>query len=436
MALISFRCTSCNQGLKVGADKAGRKIKCTKCGTVLIVPSSDSEEAKTAGASAAAARSTTPGLAPEEPKKKVVEEEENDMKGYGLLMEPEAEEQQAPDKAKKDQQKAEPLKRKLKTLPDLDLWEKVKTGLQIMMVGTFAWGGAVLFMTLLVILGIINGPEYSEVLENVMTVKTTPAGEVMVPNMPAFMIGLVSGTGYEGIGKTFYILSAVLALLQLIIWMAGYGVCLAIPDRYGTRGQLKALLALGGLNFLAILILKLLPAIGSINYILVPYAIPEVSLIDANMGRDPTIWVHWAEAPFWEMLLNVALLGLFYAQPVLIGVFIWSIGMTLREDPLIHLGHGAVTITFGIAFGLLAFHLLTMTGTSGVALVVLRVTYGLWLGFTILLLVRLPMAIQSTRAILQKYLDGAELKDDDDEDDKKPKRKRKARRDDDDEDDD
>jgi hypothetical protein len=81
-----------------------------------------------------------------------------------------------------------------------------------------------------------------------------------------------------------------------------------------------------------------------------------------------------------------------------------------------------------------------MTGTSGVALGVLRVIYGVWTGFTILLLIRLPMALQETRAILQKYLDGEELKDengeeDDDEDDKTPKRQRKARRPSDDDDD-
>jgi hypothetical protein len=284
-------------------------------------------------------------------------------------------------------------------------------------------------MALMVIFGIINGPEYAEVLEQSMTAKAdTPAGEVAVPDMPAFMLGLVTGMSYQGIGKVFYILAAVLALFQIVIVMAGCGVCLKIPDRYGSQGQLKALLAFGTLNFFIILIFKLLPALGVINYFLVPYTLPEVSLVDANIDRDPPIWVFWSGAPFWEMILTVILLCSFYAQPVLIGIFIWSIGMALREGPVIEKGQGAVILAFGIAFGLLSFHLLSMTGTSGVALGVLRVLYGVWTGFTILLLIRLPAALQATRAILQKYLDGAEMKDEDDEEEDKPRRKRKAKR--------
>jgi hypothetical protein len=76
---------------------------------------------------------------------------------------------------------------------------------------------------------------------------------------------------------------------------------------------------------------------------------------------------------------------------------------------------------------------LSMAGTSGVAVGVLRVVYGGWVGFTIFLLIRMPMALQATRVLLQHYLDGAEMKDDEDEEDEdKPKRKRKRARDEDD----
>src|SRR5262249_43981578 len=115
-------------------------------------------------------------------------------------------------------------------------------------------------------------------------------------------------------------------------------------------------------------------------------------------------------------------------EPVLIGIFIWSIGEALREDPVISKGQGIVNLSFGIAFGYLAFQMLTMTGTSAVALLVLRILYGAWICFTILLLLPLPLAISATRDILQKYLDGAELRDEDDEEEEEPKPKRKRRR--------
>jgi hypothetical protein len=43
MSTITFQCYSCQQTLKVGADKAGRKAKCVKCGTVLTIPAGSSE---------------------------------------------------------------------------------------------------------------------------------------------------------------------------------------------------------------------------------------------------------------------------------------------------------------------------------------------------------------------------------------------------------
>jgi hypothetical protein len=41
---ITFQCYSCNQVLKVGSDKAGKKAKCIKCGTILTIPVSSEEE--------------------------------------------------------------------------------------------------------------------------------------------------------------------------------------------------------------------------------------------------------------------------------------------------------------------------------------------------------------------------------------------------------
>src|SRR5205085_5994592 len=129
-------------------------------------------------------------------------------------------------------------------------------------------------------------------------------------------------------------------------------------------GQVKGLLALGFLNFIFVLVFKLLPALGVMNYVLIPYSVPEVSLVDANIDRDPPLWVFWSGSPFWTMTLSVLLLFSFYLEPVLIGVFIWSIGVALREDSVISKGQGIVNLAFGIAFGLLSFQMLTMTGTS------------------------------------------------------------------------
>src|SRR5260370_13975450 len=53
MEVISFRCSSCQQPLKVKAAYAGRKTKCKKCGSDLIVPQgADSVPEKAAAAPA------------------------------------------------------------------------------------------------------------------------------------------------------------------------------------------------------------------------------------------------------------------------------------------------------------------------------------------------------------------------------------------------
>lgn len=44
MATITFRCSSCQQMLKVSADKAGKKVRCGKCGTILPIPASEADD--------------------------------------------------------------------------------------------------------------------------------------------------------------------------------------------------------------------------------------------------------------------------------------------------------------------------------------------------------------------------------------------------------
>src|SRR6185503_14507644 len=44
MSTITFTCYACNQVLKVGGDKAGKKAKCIKCGTILTIPAATEEE--------------------------------------------------------------------------------------------------------------------------------------------------------------------------------------------------------------------------------------------------------------------------------------------------------------------------------------------------------------------------------------------------------
>src|SRR5437762_11726114 len=91
METITFRCTACGHVLKIGADKAGRKAKCTKCGQTLTIPATSEaiqEPALAPGAPAPAAKpdETAPALGPSDAPApyKYVDEDDDGQKTYGL----------------------------------------------------------------------------------------------------------------------------------------------------------------------------------------------------------------------------------------------------------------------------------------------------------------------------------------------------------------
>ena len=258
--------------------------------------------------------------------------------------------------------KPPPIEAKIQpSLPDPDLWEKVKAGLQIMMIGSYVWAASILFIVIVLLIGVFAGPEeYGDVLVKAM-------GEKPAPDTAVFMLDLAVGTGSHGMANTLCILAAVLSMFQFVVIMAGAGLAAKVPDRFGMPGQAKALAGLCIVNLLVVLIFQLLPLLGISGLYMVPTVLPQVSLADVNINRALPLWVFWSPSPFWEMTLTVVLLVMYYAAPVLIGSYVWSIGMALKEDPIARAGQGFVNLTLGVAFTLLAYHLLTMTGTSGVA---------------------------------------------------------------------
>jgi hypothetical protein len=418
MDLIAFRCSSCDQALKIPAEKAGRKIKCTRCGTELTVPSQEP--------------------APPPPK------EDQDRGGYGLVADPaeEAAQQKEKEKPKKkeEKKKAPKVKRRLKSIQDPEQWAKVRAGLAVVLIVIYLWAGAFGLQVLVVLLGRIMGTEYGAVAEKILTIENqTPApGDTESVNLPGFLVALVASQDLYVVGRVLLIIASLRALGQAGVALAGYGQCLAIPDRFGTRGQVKTLIILALVNVLFNLVFKLLPLTGVMNYALIPWFTPEVCMIDANTDRALPLHVFWSKSGFWEMLLSILVMFSYYAEPVMLGVLIWSIGTFLREPPVEEVGSGVVQISFGVAFTMLVYLLFSITGTSAVLLLLLKICYGLWILFTTILLVRFVMAINKTRETIAKYLEaaeespGAQARDEDegeeDEIEERPRRPRKKKR--------
>src|SRR2546425_12472853 len=63
MDAISFRCKSCQHPMKFSAEKAGKKTKCPKCGTVAVIQVEEAPPAAAAPAEEEVALAPMPGAA-------------------------------------------------------------------------------------------------------------------------------------------------------------------------------------------------------------------------------------------------------------------------------------------------------------------------------------------------------------------------------------
>ncbi len=436
MDSISFRCSSCKQLLKANPEKAGRKIKCGKCAAEQIVPSPSPEEKKPLPAHLRK-EEKKPEAERKPPPPVNNDDEVDDKKGYGFFVDLKEEEErkkkEAEERKPKKKEKAATIKKKYKILPEADKWQKVRAALRIMLVGVYVWAGALGFHVIFVLCGMFSGPVYMGVVEEILV-----AGQERVEdyNVIGFLIGAVTGSKWVALGRGLLILATVLILVRSVVWLAGYIAALPIPGRFGVRGQLSGLISLAILNGLINLVFRLLCLAGAVKFLLIPYLIPEVSLINAAVDRSTPMWVFWSGAAFGDLLLSLLLIFIYCAEPILLGVFLWSVGTALREDPISEAAQVVVNLAIGVAFTLLAFHLLSIVGSTSVLVWVLRISYFLGLLFTAILMVRLIICLNLTGKILDKYLIAANTgdasKDDQDEENDEPRRKR---RDDDDEED-
>jgi hypothetical protein len=179
METVSFHCTSCRQLLKIAADKAGRKVKCVKCGTVLTVPVSDRSESTTQ------AYVPAPEASEQEP-------------------EAEQEPRNSADTADADRPKRKKKKRSRPTVSDDPAWGRVRLGLLLLVL--------VVAVTAVTATGnLVSGWVLSIYLYQI-----------------AFVMLAVS-LGVAGI--------------TLLLNLAGYGLCLSAPDQPARRLALVMVIA-------------------------------------------------------------------------------------------------------------------------------------------------------------------------------------------------
>ena len=384
MEMFVHQCTSCQSSVKYSRDKAGQKTKCPKCGAELMLPMGEDNRPGDAG-------------------------DDDEGGGYGLAVTDDVGDKKKREEAqnKKAEKKAAPrIKVRRKNIGELDAWRRVYNGLLFLMIGACVWGAAFGLQALVVFLGMIQGPEIGRNAEQHLFAPepVVVPGAAPALNKPMFFLSMVSGSDFINTAQVLMIVSQVLMFIMTALWMVGYGMCLSVENRMGTTGQLITLFSLGGTNAVLNLFFRFLPLVGAIGYVLVPFFAAELPMGEINTERAVPVQVTWCRAPVWEIILTLIVQLVLMLEPIMIGVFIWTIAQMVRDEPVELKALGLIKMGFGILFLLLAYHMYAVAGTSSVLIKLLRVIYLLWFCFQIGFIVRLATTCHAARELLNFYL--------------------------------
>lgn len=415
MALITVNCPGCQHEMKFSAEKEGKRAKCKKCGETVTITA----------AIALVDTPPEPEKPPEPPPPPKPKDEfaDDGPALYDATIDPELEEirkrieaeaAEAAKRKKKDKKKLPKVARKVKAIPDAESWEKVRFGLLFIFFGL----GFGLFSHLIkgayVLLGSVEFSEYAAMiahnLEHRGGVDDFPEGNGFweLDNLRIYL-GMIAGRGFLNYAHGSLILSAVLSLVQLLLFGLGQMLCLAVPNRFGTFGQVVAMMVLTLINFLVVLVFQLLPAVGVMDYVMIPLVTPEIAMTEYNMERMVPIHVLWSGSPFWENFFTFIFFCCRYFHLALVCIFVWSCGLSIKEPPIASGGHGLTQLCLGTLFTLVAFQLISLAGASPVLVRLLRIIYTVWFGFMALYLLRTCLLLMQTRVVLDEKINPKNL---------------------------
>lgn len=381
--------------MKFAADKAGRKAKCPKCAALFTVPAS----------------ANGPPANPED-----------DASAYGVVIDRELEErrrqvEEEDRKRQKELKKKKPpkIKKKFKSLPDEELWEKVHFGLLFIFLGTCVWAFSHLLTGMWVSLGTVEFRDYGRMANEQIEKSMRERQERGEPPIPEdgrfwefsqfhFLAAIAAGRGFASFAKFCMVVNLILYPIQLILWFVGCILCLPVPRHHGALGQLIFMMVLGAINALIFLFFRLIPITGLYRYYLIPYFIPEVMFTEYNMERVYPFFMLWSGSPFWESLLAIVLQFLYFLQPIVGAIFLWSCATMLKASRVEENGASVTVNGLGQYFIWLSFLMIALCGTTPVLVTVLRVLYILWYGFLMMFIVRYALLTWRCRDLLYSRL--------------------------------
>jgi hypothetical protein len=431
MDLITFRCSACNQGLKVPGDKVGRKVKCTKCGKILTIPAASQagnpakapppkkhfEDEDDEGGATYGVKDYQPQQEAAPPPRRPVEEEEDEDEDYDpdevaekdeelrrrLLGLDEGEEDEDDEGEEEEEERPKKAKRRGKAKLDPAAWGRARAGLTIAAIAAAVMAGAFLLHGIVIIIGVAAGNEYGKAL-----VKVHPhyfpgaSGEL---DKAKLMIALISGADSAQTGTVLLILSHVLTLAASVVMLVACVLCLGVPTRFGAKGLAVTTIVIAAVNIVTAVVFKLLPLFGAMSFILVPLLFGEVAMASANEERLMPMHLFWGGSPYLQVLLTAFIVLVSYLELVLFPVMLRSMAKLVKSEPMEENATSLIKLGLGQVFMQVAYQLLAMTGSSDVLLWILRVTYCLAAGFYVGQLAWFIVVMFKCRGAIQQALD-------------------------------
>ena len=420
METITFRCRTCQMVLKVGADKAGRTAKCSKCGKPLTIPS----------------KSETAPPPPAQPKPAVSEDDDDGRGGYQLLEGLSAEQVQQ-DLAKPPAAPAlkGPGRKRTKKQAQIinpDEWRRVGLGARIIAAGLCIWLAGNLLYMVPIVMGLVAGSEYAAAADE----RLAGSGSDKL-NMLHYAVGVITGNAGFSTGLLLFRLSQIVHVVQWLVLLVGYFICLAAPNHFGTRLQILVLFGLAFVNMGILVGFKLLPMFGAHSYILLPFVFPEVAMSEMNSDRSESILTFWMKQPVLEVYGAILMTALLYLEPAMIATFLTAVGKSVRSADLEAKGSTAMTIGYSQLFIQTAWIMAAVCGSSSVLLWLIKVIYTLGTAFFFYQLYITILALISVAPVVEEQLgeEGATPKTDEEQDEKEDEDEEEEEEDDDEEDD-
>jgi hypothetical protein len=448
MDLITFRCSSCNQGLKVPADSAGRKVKCTKCGTSLTVPAASQagpastpfakkslqEEEDEGGIYRVAGMEAPPAAIPKpEPAPAAEAEEDEEDRRRGRRRDEDEDEEddydeqdeednweelrrrlagededEDEDEEEEDDEEGRPRKKKRPPRAKLDrnAFEKIRIGLMIAVVAVGLLVGSVLFHKIVILIGLFAGHHYGEIVQQIHPYEQQPPDETRTVDTMRLVISLVAEIKSYDAAKVLLIISQLFALFQGVVMIVACVFCITVPPRFGTKGLVITALAAAALNLILVFIFKLLPLFGAMKLVLVPLFGGELAMSQGNLDRvSGPIHLLWTGHPYIDVLLTIILLTLSYGELIIFPLFLRAIALQLKNEDLERSALALVRLGLAQIFAQLTYQIMAMTGTSDVLSVVLKVFYCLALAFFVWQLTWYILILIRSRAVIQEALE-------------------------------